>query len=272
MKKVLLQFVLAIVLGIVWIASPAFAVTTFINHFDVPNPSNNNGPGPADYALGSPNEVFGPPNANHETDPGGQIVGGGKFGNALSRVGFPGRVEYATAGNYNVNKGTIEMWIKGPGVNDTHFLGLWGTDTASGNGDIRMYIYNSQVNDGLRTFGAYQQNAGGTFWEIEEPIPADALDDTNWHHVAWAFDTNAGTTATWWDGQLLRNTPDQGLVNPRTTFNNTRFHIGENQAGSAPWPGLIDEFRISDSIVYDMNSNFTPPTRAVCGSVVRRCW
>ena len=49
-------------------------------------------------------------------------------------------------------------------------------------------------------------------------------------------------------------------MNPRTTFNNTRFHIGEVQGGSAPWPGLIDEFRISDSIVYDMNSNFTPPT------------
>jgi hypothetical protein len=249
------QFAFACVLAGTWAVSPAGAVTTFINHFDTSVPTAVGlGAGPADYAVGSPNEVIGPPSG-----PGGPIVSGGKWGNALSKSNG-GRVEYATAGNYNVNKGTIEMWIKGPGIDDTHTNGLWGTDTTSGNGDIRMYIYNSQVNDGLRTLGAYQLGAGGFFWEIEEPIPANLLDNTNWHHVAWAFDTNAGTTATWWDGQLLGNTPDQGFVNPRTTFNNTRFHIGEVQGGSAPWPGLIDEFRISDSVVYDMNSNFTPPT------------
>ena len=89
-------------------------------------------------------------------------MSGGKWGNALSKSNG-GRVEYATAGNYNVNKGTIEMWIKGPGIDDTHFNGLWGTDTSSGNGDIRMYIYNSQVNDGLRTLGAYQSVLGASF-------------------------------------------------------------------------------------------------------------
>ena len=72
------------------------------------------------------------------------------------------------------------------------------------------------------------------------------LDSTSWHSVAWAFDTNAGVTATWWDGQLLRNTPDSGTVNPRTSFTGTLFHIGENQTGSATFPGLIDEFRISN--------------------------
>ena len=258
--KLLTRLALTTVLVATWAASQAIAVTTFLNHFDVSVPTEISpgvfapGAGPADYAVGNPNEVITPPNG-----PGGPIVDGGKWGKALSKSNG-GRVEYATAGNYNVNKGTIEMWIKGPGVDDTHFNGLWGTDTSSGNGDIRMYIYNSQVNDNLRTLGAYQNGAGGFFWEIEEPIPANLLDNTNWHHVAWAFDTNAGTTATWWDGQLLGNTPDQGFVNPRTTFNNTRFHIGEVQGGSAPWPGLIDEFRISDSIVYDMNSNFTPPT------------
>jgi hypothetical protein len=261
--RTLSRLALTSLLAATWAASPASAVTTFINHFDVSVPTEIRpgvfapGAGPADYAAGNPAEVILPPNG-----PGGPIVDGGKWGKALSKSNG-GRVEYATAGNYNVNKGTIEMWIKGPGIVGGGFNGLWGTDTSSGNGDIRMYIYPDQANDGARTVGAYQSGAGGFFWQVEEPIPADLLDDTNWHHVAWAFDTAAGTTATWWDGRNLELLPGPGVagvVSPRTTFSNTRFHIGENQAGSAPWPGLIDEFRISDNIVYDMNSDFTPPT------------
>lgn len=236
--------------GISCCGSPALAVTTFLHHLDVGNPING-GAGDADYAVGIPAEQILPPNG-----PGGATVAGGKFGNALD-LSVGGRVEYQTAGNYDVNKGTIEMWVKGPGVVGSGFRGLWGTDTGSGAGDIRMYIYDL---GGQRALGAYQAGAGGSFWEIEQAIPANLLDDTNWHHVAWAYDTVAGLTATWWDGQLLRNTPDAGTVNPRTSFSGTLFHIGENQAGSARWPGLIDEFRISNKIVYDINNSFTPQT------------
>lgn len=230
------------------ICSSVLAGDTFIHHLDGPLGA---GADTADFAVGSAAVQVGPP-----AGPGGTIVTGGKFGNALNRA-TGGRAEYATAGNYNVNKGTIDMWIKGPGVVGGGFRGLWGTDTSSGSGDIRMYIYDTGAG---RTLGAYQNGAGGTFWEIEQAIPGALLDDTNWHHVAWAFDTAAGITATWWDGQLLRNTPDAGTVNPRTSFTGTMFHIGENQAGSAPWPGLIDEFHISDTFDFPINGNFTPPT------------
>jgi hypothetical protein len=232
----------------------AIAVTTFLNHFDVGNPING-GAGTAEYAVGNPNQLIGPPSG-----PGGLIVAGGRFNNALDHT-TGGRIQYATAGNYDPNKGTIEMWVKGNGVTDTSFQSLWAVDTSSGNTDIRMYIYNDQVNDGLRSLGGYQLNGGGDFWEIERPIPADKLDNTNWHHAVWQFDTVGGVTALWWDGVLLGNTPDDGYtVNPRTTFSNTRMHIGESQAGSAPWKGYIDELRISNDLVYDINSDFTPPT------------
>ena len=243
---------LAAVIGVALVAQQAMAVTTFLHHFDVGNPINGGvGAGDADFAVGSPVEQIGPP-----LGPGGTTVPGGKFGNALDRS-TGGRVQYNVAGNYNVNKGTIEMWVKGAGVTGGGFVGLWGTDTSSGSGDIRMYIYDTGAG---RTLGAYQLGAGGPFWEIEQAIPAGALDSTNWHHVAWAFDTVAGVTATWWDGQLLRNTPDAGTVSPRTSFTGTLFHIGENQAGSATFPGLIDEFRISSEIVYDTTRGFNPPT------------
>lgn len=219
---------------------PLRATTLFLHHFDDPGNA-----GPASYSVGSPTQ----------TGTGGTIVSGDQFGNALNRG--TGTVQYATAGNFNVNLGTIEMWIKGSGVTGGGFVGLWGTDTSSGAGDIRMYIYDTGAD---RTLVAYQLGGGGSFWEIEQAIPVALLDSTNWHHVVWAFDTAAGKTATWWDGQLLRNTPDAGTVNPRTAFTGTRMNIGANQSGNAIFPGFIDEFRISDSIVYDMNQDFVRPS------------
>jgi hypothetical protein len=245
---------IAAAMGVFGQAPKASADTTFLHHFDIGDPVNN-GAGTASYAAGNPLELVGPPNG-----PGGLTVTPGKFGNALYRYDgntIGGRVEYATAGNYDVNKGTIEMWVKGPGVTGGGFVGLWGTHVSPSGNDIRMYIYDTGAG---RTLGAYQLGAGGSFWEIEQAIPLGLLDDTNWHHVAWAFDTNAGQTATWWDGQLLRNTPDSGTVNPRTSFTATQMHIGENQNGSAPFPGYIDEFRISNTIVYNINSSCNPPT------------
>jgi hypothetical protein len=237
-------------------SSPALAVTTFLHHFDVANNGINTGAGPADYAVGNPAQLALPPEG-----PGGNIVPGGRFNNALDRTSG-GRIRYATTGNYSPFKGTMEMWIKGPGVTDTTFQSLWGVDTSSGNTDIRFYIYNDQANDNLRSLGGYQLNAGA-FWEIERPIPETMLDSTNWHHVVWQWDTTPGSevTALWWDGVLLGNTPDDGYtVTPRTSFTNTRMNVGESQVGSAPWKGSMDELRISDHLVYDTNFNFTPPT------------
>ncbi len=245
-----LSFVAALALAV----APVCADTTFLHHFDG---AVGGGGGDADYGVGSVVQQTPPPIGN-----GGQIVSSpAKFGNSLLRsngADVGGRLTYQTAGNYNVNKGTIEMWINSSDMAENGgFLGLWGSDTSSGSGDVRMYIYNTGAG---RTLGAYQAGAGGSFWEIEQVIPVAQLTDNAWHHVAWAFDCNAGVTATWWDGTLLRNTPDSGVVNPRNSFNNTRFHIGENQGGSGTWNGYMDEFRISDSIVYPTTGDFTPPT------------
>ena len=248
---------LAIALGV--FASSAYGAplnnTLFLHHFDGPIGS---GADTADYANGDPTEQVPTPFGH-----GGQIVSSpAKFGaGALYRTDgstIGGRVEYKTAGNYDPNLGTIEMWINSATLTtSTGFDGLWGTVTGSGNTDARMYIYSV---GGVRTLGAYQQNGGGAFWEEEQAIPAALLTDNEWHHVAWAFDTANGKAATWWDGHLLRNTPDAGTISPRTTFNNTLFHIGENQNGSAAFPGYIDEFRISDKVQYDTTNSFTPPT------------
>ncbi len=256
-RRAAIAMAVATALGASWGSTQALAQTLFLHHLDVGDPGNN-GAGTADYAVGNPNELVSPPNG-----PGGNTVGpaGCKFGNCLQRfdgANIGGRVEYATAGNWDQSKGTIEMWVKGDGVTGGGFVGLWGTDTSSGSGDIRMYIYDTGAG---RTLGAYMLGgtAGAAFWEIEQAIPVGLLDNTNWHSVAWEYDTTAGKTATWWDGQLLRNTPDAGTVNFHGVTN-SRMHIGENQTGSAPFPGFIDEFRISGNLVYDMTQNYVPQT------------
>lgn len=268
-RRVVQLFAAAVASALVT-ADNAFAGTTFLNHFDTPDPVSG-GAGPADFAAGDPNanpEFFGV---------GGQIVSSpAKFGNSLLRTDgltVGGRVRYQIANNWDVNKGTIEMWIRGDGIvggfSGGGFQGLMGTDTNSGSGDVRFYIYDTPAG---RTLGGYQLGGGGSFWEIEQVIPAAGLNNNQWHHVAWGFDTVAGITATWWDGQLLRNTPDAGTVNPRTSLGATRFHIGENQGGSAPFRGNIDEFRISDTIVYPVNGNFTPPTAPFTVGPVGSAW
>lgn len=229
--------------------------TLFLHHFDGPVGS---GADTADYANGDPAEQVPTPFGH-----GGQIVTSpSKFGGGsllrTNGVDIGGRVEYSAAGNYNPNLGTVEMWINSASLTtSTSFDGLWGTVTGSGNTDVRMYIYSV---GGVRTLGAYQLNGGGAFWEEEQAIPAALLTDNEWHHVAWAFDTANGKAATWWDGHLLRNTPDAGTIASRTTFNNTLFHIGENQNGSGTFPGYIDEFRISDKMQYDTTQSFIAPT------------
>lgn len=229
--------------------------TLFLHHLDS---IVGQGPGAADYANGDPTQQIGSPNG-----PGGVIVSSpAKFGTgSLYRsdgASIGGRTEYQTAGNWDASKGTIEMWINSANILGGGFVGLWGTDTSSGSGDIRMYIYDTGAG---RTLGAYMLGGtnGAAFWEIEQAVPSNLLTNNQWHHVAWAYDTTAGQTATWWDGHLLRNTPDAGTVNYHAVTN-TLFHIGENQAGSAPFPGYIDEFRISDVVRYGMSGDFTPPT------------
>src|SRR5579872_568923 len=244
--------------GIAWAAG--INDTTFLQHFDTPYGNTlhgfSNGAGTADYAAGDPTEQIYPTDPDAPAfGPGGDIVSSpAKFGNSLNRA-TGGRVEYQIANNWNPNVGTIEMWINSSTLTSNGFVGLWGTDTFTGNSDVRMYIYPV---GGVETLGAYMQGGGGTFWEIEQPIPLPMLTNNVWHSVAWEYNTTTGQTATFWDGQLLRNTPDTGVVNPRTTINNTLFHIGENQGGSATFPGYIDEFRISDVMRYNLNSNYTP--------------
>lgn len=230
-------------------ATSAWAGTSFLHHFDAPTGTNA---GDADFGGGSTVQRATPPDG-----PGGTIVAGGKFGTGLNRASG-GRIQYDTAGNYYAQRGTIEMFINYPSVQG--FGGLWSTvqGTSAGAGDIRMYIF---AGGGGAGFGGYMTDTDSR-WECETTAGqfvtgADAAANT-WHHVAWTWDTAAGTTAIYWDGIQRRSGPDFGTVNNYDGALPTQMHIGENQLGSATFNGLIDEFRISDQVLY--TGNFAPPT------------
>jgi len=252
--------------------------TLFLHHFDVQNtdPIFAGKPGNADYANGS-GQIYTeiPPFSNA---PGGQIASSPvKFGaGSLLRnaPGVGGRVMFDTENNFNVQRGTIDMWVNSSQLSSsTSFWGLWGTQVGGTfPGDLRMYIYNTGAG---RTLGAYMigDDDVANRWEVEQSIPLPLLTNNAWHHVAWEWDISLGVSATYWDGQLLRSAASFGNVHYAGNLPDqfvTRFHVGENQSGSAPFPGYIDEFRISDARRYNASS-FTPPT-APYSVVVTPSW
>jgi hypothetical protein len=240
--------------------------TIFLHHFDAgnTNPTFLGKAADADYAAGSAliySEPIPPSNA-----PGGQVVGSpARFGaGSLLRyngVNVGGRVKFEMQDNFNLQRGTIDMWVNsGSLASDTQFRGLWGTEAFGGGpGDLRMYIYNTGAG---RTLGAYMIDDDGAaqHWETEAAIAPANLTNNVWHHVAWEWDLSTQNSYIYWDGQKLGSGATNGKpIKYNGTPSPFYFHIGENQAGSASFPGYMDEFRISDVMRYN-GASFTPPT------------
>ena len=174
-----------------------------------------------------------------------------------------GLINYDLAGNFNLQQGTIDMWVNSGSLStDNQFRGLFGTYVGGTfAGDIRMYMYNTGSG---RTLGAYMidDNGASQHWETEGAIPVGSLTDNTWHHVAWEWDLTSHQSYIYWDGLKLAS----GATNGKTiqyvgTPSATQFQIGSSQAGSGLFPGNIDEFRISDVMRYN-GTSFTPPTSA----------
>lgn len=240
--------------------------TIFLHHFDAGNTDPNfvNKASDADYAAGSAAVYTQPPPFSNA--PGGQFVNSpAKFG-AGSLLRFDGasvggRVEYDFADNFNLSRGTIDMWVNSATMaTDGAFRGLWGTEIfGTVASDIRMYVYNTGAG---RTLGAYMIDDLGAaeHWETEGVIAPANLTNNTWHHVAWEWDLSQQKSFIYWDGQKLASGATNGKsIRYTGTPSTPHFHIGENQAGSGSFPGYFDEFRISDVMRYN-GANFTPPT------------
>jgi hypothetical protein len=217
-------------------AAPDPAATTptrFLAHYD--GNSGNNGVD-ADFAVGSKIAVGN----------GGQASVPGKFGGkSLDGYNPSGEVTYQTAGNLNVDSGTIEMWVKTDQWADGQYRGLFSaTQAVASSGDIRIQKTSGNALEVMMTGNGYSQG-----WSLN----SGALSlDSGWHHLAWSWDFDANKAALYVDGTVVDNSISYwglptigfpGLLNPT-------FEVGTIQNGSGAFNGFIDEFRISDQDLY----------------------
>lgn len=233
-------------LGIVNAPDPADPqYTQFLAHYDG---TTGNGGLDADFAVGSPAAVA----------LGGGVVAPGKFGaGSLDGITTSGTVTYATAGNFNVRRGTIEMWVRPNNWADGQFAGLFSaTQSPAGLGDIRIQKTGGNSLQAVMGCAGYTQ-----IWSLTSaPL---SLSNGDWHHIAWTWDFDANRSALYVDGAVVADVVSySGLatIDYRADVNPT-FEIGSIQNGSAPFNGLIDEFRISGVDLYG-GLPYTPASNA----------
>lgn len=178
----------------------------------------------ADRAVGAPTaEAVGEP-----------LLVPGKLGQAV-RVGRElGQLNYASAGSFDLQRGTIEAWVRAvdwaPG--DPNFCTIFGTK------GFHLYKYQgASVLFYMITEGA---ETGSAAWaDITD------VDVQRWHH--WAFTWEGGDMAIYCDGALQKRSTGSlpNTVDPI-------FHVGTGPTGfGASAQTEIDELRIYDRPLTD---------------------
>lgn len=91
---------------------------------------------------------------------------------------------------------------------------------------------------------------------VAMPSNRAALEDGEWHHVAFVYGAATGRLAHYVDGRRMPEPPAvrlQALAQGDEAY----FSIGRDGRWERPFPGRIDELRFSAGPVYE--SDFTPP-------------
>ena len=231
------------------------AYTLFLAHYDGTTPNSGRD---ADLATGS--TVL--------AGSGGQIVAMAKFGNGSLDVSgntLGSQTAYTLANNFNVNEGTIELWIR---------TDQWGT-VQDVNGALFWSTWNGW--GGAIFFKETSAGAIEAFWSDYGPQGGDWYIrsasvnlDNQWHHIAFEWNLALQTTAIYLDGNKLRDqsnlvSNDYGSgadpMHPWAGDLGPLFEIGTFQGGYNAWNGEIDELRISSLDRYQGQA-FTLQTQA----------
>lgn len=246
--------------------------TLFLCHFDGDTPNSGRD---ADWGRGG-TEVL---------SDGGSISSTAKFGaGSIDTSDFPfipetasypedstvptaGVISYWTANNFNLEEGTIEMWIKpndwfaatwefvfgmvwpGPGHPWDNCDNQWAKHPDGAQIGARMFAW---MDGGIP--GAVSDRWFCTFWHNS------AIGDGQWHHIAWTWCFANDTCEIYVDGQ-----PETMGANMPLGFDGDNlaptFFVGYgggiHHGGYYGFNGLIDEFRISDVDRY-RGQSFTP--------------
>lgn len=249
-KRIGLFVVVLVVLAVTGLTANAQNLL-FLSHYDG---NTDHGGRDADIAVGSDDVLSN----------GGVISATSKFGaGSLDPSGnsVGNNTPYDVAGNFNVDAGTVDMWVKMDDWADTaeaidtngaHFLSIWNTPSWWG------AIYMRNV-DGKLSFAVSHDPGGASYYDYETSV---LNVDTDWHHVAFEWDFTAGQIAVYLDGvsqALSLNPASNAAIAPYNGTWGAPFEIGTLQGGYNPLPGLVDEVRIMDGPAYGFQ-DFAPET------------
>ena len=160
----------------------------------------------------------------------------GQIGKAID---FDGSDDYIDFASTNVgNSFTISAWIK-PDSSGTQIQAIAANSSNGSNTNgFRFFLNSSGTTDGKIRF---ETGNGGSSNSAETATGVINLDE--WNHVAVTVDRTAGTARIYHNGVDVTN---DGTI--RTDFNTfSDWEIGRME-GSAEFTGVIDEFRVANSI------------------------
>ena len=186
------------------------------------------------------------------------------------------RVEYPRAGNWDIGKGTVDLWTYFPTWNNANYYDLFGCSTTAAVGDREHVVWKRGNDNTLEVYFSSQTSSGQyVSWGYANGVSYTQATgqggwvDAAWNHVAWTWDTTKGITI-YINGFALSSTTTGpgdggGDLGPSQVWN-PNFVVGHGNTANGGWGGgvwpsnsFIDELRISNIDRYG-GTNFTPPS------------
>ena len=167
-------------------------------------------------------------------------------------------LKYDTAGNFNPQAGTVDFWMQMPDGYNGARQDLFSIFAGGYTGDFSLYL-NSNYN--RLTLVVDVDGANQWVQHSQSGLANAVLGDTNWHHIAWEWDTDAEFSSLYVDGVGEAFAPLFGTVSFAGGTLGSDFEIGSRQGGYDAFQGNIDDLRIFDTAIYGQ-VGFTPPTQS----------
>jgi LmbE family N-acetylglucosaminyl deacetylase len=135
-------------------------------------------------------------------------------------------------------------------------ISVWLNRTSSGTRDCAVFLGDNTASNRYLDLGTVAA-AGGVYGRVRNGVnsgfpdltPAIALNDGQWHHVAYTVDAAAEETRLYIDGVLVASSTTTPAVTLPSLFNN--FEIGRlgRSAPTDAFEGSIDELKIFDTVL-----------------------
>jgi hypothetical protein len=190
----------------------------------------------------------------------------GKWGGALD-ASYSGERDwslyYNALDNYQPLKGTVEMWVKPKWAPSEEryapLVNIHGPSTFQRSGFL-LFKYTTQASLTIAIYNEQNGPAKGPDYVGGRPV---TWEPNTWHHVAMTWDAEAKIVQIFVDGVLDARLEGERVVLGKEVTD--RIYVGCMHGGKETAGALIDEFRISDQVLWEGTkvgeSVFDPPSK-----------